>query len=149
MDSTEILLLNKIYKSVLLNGQKHYTHASKNTTIKSACFLESFSLYLNEMNDKLSMILNLTDKYATECLDKAAEIRKEIEFNDKYSNDPSRMFLAHQEAYKGMSWADMSEKSDKTENTLNQVKKITQKPLEKKNYEHNLITYKLRSYVRS
>jgi hypothetical protein len=142
MNSDEIILLNKIYKSVLLNGRKQYADASTNTTIKSACFLESFSLYLNEMNDKLSMILNLTDKYATECLNKATEIRKDIELNGKYASDPSHMFFAHQEKYKGMSWADMSEKEDKTENILNQVKEIVQKPPEKQNYVHNLITYK-------
>jgi hypothetical protein len=145
MDSDDMLLLNKIYKSVLLTGRKHYSQASKDTTIKSACFLESFSLYLNEMNDKLSMILNLTDKYATECLGKATEIRKEIELHDTYTNDDvgsMHMFTAHQEKYKGMSWADMSEKEDKTENTIKKVKEIAQKTYKKIDYEHNLITYK-------
>lgn len=142
MNSNEMLLLNKVYTSVLLNGRKQYEHASKTPTIKSARFLESFSLYLNEMNDTLSMILDLTNKYATECLDKSTEIRKEIENNNSYSNDTSHMFLAHQEKYQGLSWADMSEKEDEIEHTLNQIKKITQKTPEKKNYEHNLITYK-------
>lgn len=142
MNSNEILLLNKIYKSVLLNGREKYDYASKNPNIESAIFLESFSVYLREMNNELSNILNLTNKYAIECLNKATDIRKEIDINNKYVNDPSHMFISHLEKYKGISWADLSQKDDETKNIINKVEDIIQDSPEEKKYEHKLITYK-------
>jgi hypothetical protein len=142
MNSQEISTINKIYKSVLLNGSKYYKNAMKDESIKSARFLESFSIHLGEMNDKLSVLLNLTDKYAIKCLEKAAEIRKKIELTKKYENDPSHMFLAHKELYKDMSWADMSDKEDQTNKTLADVENLLVKKINKNEYTHKAIVYK-------
>ena len=101
MDSHDMKLLNDLYVKILKKGRCIYNEAESENNIHHAQKLESYSTYLGQMNDKLENILDLTDKYARECINKATEIRTFVDINDRYKDDPTRMFLAHKEIYKG------------------------------------------------
>lgn len=139
MNSAELTTLDNIYKNVLKDGRQYYKYAERNATIESAQYLESFATYLREMNDKLSVILDLTDKYAYECFEKATHIRKSVDLNEQYKHDQSRMFKVHSELYRGMSWADIADAEDSAQDANKAVNQIIE---EEKNNEHKLILYK-------
>lgn len=135
--------LNNIYIKILKEGRNQYESSSQHISIKNAQKLESYSTYLGEMNEKLETLLDLTDKYANECLDKATEIRQTIDLNNKYEGDPSQMFLMHKEMFNGMSWADITEKEEKKEKIINDVNStIKNDDLIKKDFEFTPIIYK-------
>lgn len=121
MNADDMKLINDIYVRLLKKGRDIYTESNDTATIVSAQKLESYSTYLGEMNDKLESILDLTDKYARECIDKATEIREYIDLNDKYKDEPNQLTLVHKEMYKGMSWADINEVEDGKDAILKSV----------------------------
>lgn len=135
-------ILNQIYTKILKKGRDLYKEADCEKNINTAQRLESYSMYLNEMNDKLEIILDLTDKYSNECIDKATEIRNFVDINDKYKDDPSRMFLAHKELYQDMSWSDIADIEDKKEELINEVNNFVKKPFNKHKHKHKHIMYK-------
>lgn len=142
MDANDMKLLNDIYIRMLKKGRSIYKIAEKENSLKNVQELESYSAYLGQMNDKIESILDITDKYANECLDKANEIRNYIDVNNKYKDDPMKMLLAHKEMYGGMSWADLTEMEEEKERVLKNIKKIVKNPAKKSEYEQTPILYK-------
>jgi hypothetical protein len=148
MDANDMKTLNDIYIKILKTGRSLYAKSDGSLNIRTAQRLESYSTYLGEMNEKTESILDLTDKYAKECLNRATEIRKQIDINKKYNcDDPSHMFMAHKEMYYGLSWADITEIEDNTNQVVNDVNDKVRKNTNKKDYEHNPIIYKNLSTV--
>jgi hypothetical protein len=141
MDSHDMSLLNEIYIRILKKGRSIYDKSMENVII-NAQNLESYSTYLNEMNEKLESILDLTEKYSNECIEKATEIRKYVEINNKYKDDSSRMIHAHKEMYSGLSWADVTDVEDAKEKILNNVDKIIVKPVSEMEFKQTPILYK-------
>jgi hypothetical protein len=141
MDSQDMALLNEIYIRILKKGRSIYNKSMENN-IANAQNLESYSTYLNEMNEKLESILDLTEKYSNECIEKATELRKYVEINDKYKDDSSRMIYAHKEMYSGLSWADVTDVEDAKEKILDNVDKIIVKPILEKEFKQTPILYK-------
>lgn len=141
MDSQDMKTLNDIYIRLLKNGRDIYDK-SVDKTIADAQELESYSEYLNQMNEKLENILDLTDKFSIECINKATEIRQYIEFNDKYKDDPFRMLLYDKNKYAGISWADISEIEDKKENLVKQVDEKINKPYNENDFKRKTVLYK-------
>lgn len=142
MDADDMTTLNDIYIKILKTGRKLYTKSEKRMTVKAAQRLESYSTYLGEMNEKIESILDLTEKYAQECLNRATEIRKNININEKYEGDPSMMFKAHKELYDGLSWADITEMEEAKEKVVNDVEVAVHKKTNKQEYVHTPIVYK-------
>lgn len=140
MDANDMKVINDIYIKILKKGRSNYNNASMN--ISSAQNLESYATYLGQMNGKLEELLDLTDKFAHECLTKATEIRTNVDINNKYKDNPERMFHAHKEIYSEMSWADITENEDETQRVLNSIEnKVTQKN-KISEYAHTPIMYK-------
>lgn len=137
-----MVMLNDIYMKILKKGRTLYKEAEDNPIISNAQKLESYSAYLGQMNDKLECIIDLTYKYTHECISKATEVRKHIDINDRYKDDPSRMYLAYKEINKGMSWADINDIDEEKDRVLNDVEKIIKKPNVKTEYENTPILYK-------
>jgi hypothetical protein len=142
MDSVDMVAINNIYMKILKKGRHIYNEAETNPSINIAQKLESYSTYLGQMNDKLESILDLTDKYAHECINTATDIRKNIDINDRYKDDPSRMFLAHKELYKGMSWADITEIEEEKEIVIDTIDEMVKKPDNNHDFKHTSIMYK-------
>jgi hypothetical protein len=147
MDENDMEILNNIYIKILKTGRKLYNTSETEMTIQVAQKLESYSTYLGEMNEKLESIMDLTDKYAQECLNKATEIRKHIDLNDKYEGDPSMMFKIHKEMYDGLSWADMTEMEENKDQIVDDVCNTINKKTNKKDYVHTPILYKTISNI--
>lgn len=142
MNSDDIQIINDTYIRILKNGRRIYKESEKENSIEVAQELESYSTYLNQMNEKLESILDLANKYSSECLTKATEIREYIDINDKYSDDPSKMFMAHREMFKGMSWADITDIEDEKKRILKNISQIVKEPKNPDKYKHNPIMYK-------
>ena len=142
MDANDMILLNDIYIRILKKGRDVYKESEQENTISNAQKLESYSTYLEQLNIKIENILELNNKYARECITKATEIRKFIDLNDKYKDDPSRMILAHREMYGDISWGDLTDLDDKKKNILKTVKNVIQTPISKKDYIQTPIMYK-------
>jgi hypothetical protein len=142
MDSDDMTLINDIYKKILNNGMKLYDMSDNNMNINHARQLEAYSTYLREMNEKLACITTWTNKYAIECLNKAAEIRKYVDISSTYTDETPSIFKLHQEMHNGMSWADISENELNKEIVLNNVEQIVNKPLCKDEYKQPPIMYK-------
>lgn len=142
MDASDMQLLNDIYIRILKKGRAIYKESEKENIISNAQKLETYSTYLEQMNAKLETILDLTYKYARECITKATEIRQFIDINDRYKDDPSKMFLAHKEMYSGMSWADLTDIEDEKERILKNVAEIVKTPNLKSEFVQTPIIYK-------
>jgi len=134
-------LLNDIYIRILKKGRSIYDK-SIDKNIENAQNLESYSEYLNQMNEKLESILDLTDKYSIECIKKATEVRQYVDFNDKYKDDPFRMLLYNKDTYSGMSWSDISDIEDKKEKLIKKVDEIIDTPSIEKDFKQNSVLYK-------
>jgi hypothetical protein len=147
MDVDDMKTLNDIYIKILKTGRNIYSKSDDSMTIKAAQRLESYSLYLGRMNDKIENILDLTNKYAQECLNRATEIRKHIDINQKYDGDPTQMFTAHREIYDGLSWADINEIEESKEKIIDSVDAAVKTKTNWKDYIHTPITYKNLSNV--
>lgn len=132
--------LNDIYIKILKKSRSIYE--SVDNTIANAQELESYAEYLTQMNEKIESILDLTDRYSTECIKRATEIRQYVEFNDKYKDDPFRMLLYDKNKYSGVSWADISEIEDKRENLIKQVDEKINKPYNEDEFKRKAILYK-------
>lgn len=140
MNPDDIKKINNIYVKILKDGLKIYDIIDNdNNTIQNAKKLESYSTYLSEMNEKLEHILNISNKYVNECLDKATEIREYVDLNDKYKHDKFPIFSITKELNKNIIWADVVELEDKKNNLLHDVKKITE---DKTEYNQKNIMYK-------
>ena len=87
--------LSNIYVKILKEGQNQYEKSERENTIKAAQELESYSTYLHEMTEKIETLLDITNRYAHECLERATTIRKEVDLNITHDGDPSQMFLIH------------------------------------------------------
>jgi hypothetical protein len=147
MQSEDLKLLNDIYIRMLKNGIHMYGKTENNMSIKSAQRLESYSTYLIEMNEKLKNILELTNKYANECLTKATEIRKIIDIDEKYEGDPSQMIKAHKLLYSSMSWGDIDEIEETREKIFSDITDTIEKNDIIKDYTQPQIIYKSLSNV--
>jgi hypothetical protein len=136
--------LNNIYVKILKEGRNQYEKSERENTIKSAQELESYSTYLGEMTEKIKTLLDLTTKYAHECLERATTIRKEVDLNITHDGDPSQMFLIHKEMYKGLSWADINDREENREYILGEINDIIERESDviKKEFIHTPILYK-------
>jgi hypothetical protein len=142
MDTTDMQLINDIYINLLKKGRHIYKESGKEYILSNAQKLESYSKYLSQMNDKLEAILDLTDKYSNECMIKANKIRLYIDINDRYKDDPSKMFLAHKKMHGNVSWGEVTEIKDKKNILLKNVSKIVKKTNSKSEYNQEPIIYK-------
>lgn len=142
MDGSTMVELNKIYIKILKNGQQIYNKSHGDLSIKTAEYLESYSSYIGEMNEKIENILELTEKYAKECLIKANEIRIKINSEEKSNSDQNHMIRAHKELYFGLSWGEISEIDDEKDQVLEDVEKTIGKQHSVDEYTHNPIIYK-------
>jgi hypothetical protein len=147
MIADDMNALNDIYVNILKTGRQIYSKSDNVITIKEAQRLESYSTYLGEMNEKIENMLELTEKYAIEFLNKATKIRKNIDINKKYEGDSSMMFKAHKELYDGLSWADITEIEDRKDRIVNDVDKAIDKKIDKNEYAHKQIVYKKLSNI--
>jgi hypothetical protein len=141
MDSDDMKNLNNIYIKIFKKGKTIYSDSMENN-IPNAQNLESYALYLNQMNEKLQNILHMTEKYALDCINKATDVRKYVDINNKYKDDPSRMILAHREMNNKMSWADITEMEDERETIHNTIDEIIIKPILENEFKHEKIAYK-------
>lgn len=142
MDGNDMQIINDTYIRILKNGRRIYKETDQENYIESAQKLESYSTYLNQMNEKLESILELTNKYSRECLAKATEMREYVDINNRYSDDPSKMIIAHRELFKGMSWGDISDIEYEKECVLKNISQMVKKPKNPDDYKHNPIMYK-------
>lgn len=140
MDSDDMVTLNNMYMKILKTGKNLYTKSDANQTIKAAQQLESYTSYLENMNNILENILKLTDQYAQQCLDKATEIRESVDMQS--IDDPSKMFAAYANLNKGISWADLSDKEETTDRVLKSVDDIIDTNISKKDFTFSHIMYK-------
>ena len=142
LDSDDMKVLTDMYKKILKGGVKLHDLANDNMNIEYAQKLESYSTYLYEMNEKLEYITTLAHKYASECLNKADEIRKYVEITDKYTDKIPSIFKLHKEMHTGLSWADITEIEYNKEILLNDVDQLINKPTSSDEYTHTPIMYK-------
>jgi hypothetical protein len=138
----DMKLINDVYVRTLKMGKKLYLGADGDATLKTAQELESYVGYLNHINEKISQILDLTDSFAEQCLEKANDIREQVDLEDEYKGDPSGMFMAYAKLDKTMSWADMSDKEDVKNGVMESVASVIEKTVTKKDYTHAPILYK-------
>jgi hypothetical protein len=126
MDPDDIKVINDIYIKTLKKGRNTYELSNvEHNTIQHAQELESYSTYLHEMNYKLYHILEISDKYADECFNKATEIREYVHLHDKYKNEEYPVFSVHKTMFKNSKWCDIMDDDDKINNILSNVKDIT------------------------
>ena len=139
MNPNIMIDIKRIYTNILSEGQKQYSEYENVNTIKSAKSLETYSTYLGEMNKKLAHIMKLTENFAGEFLEKATEIRKYIDLNDKYEGDIN---IVSGEMTQGLSWGDMADRDDKKDDIINNINKIITKKENIKEYEYNSVLYR-------
>ena len=144
MNAATMITLNDIYINILKMGKKMYEKSDN--TINSAQYLESYSSYLGEMNEKMTSILELTDKYAKECLLKANDIRKALDVQKKY-DDPMFMTNMHKDVYKNITWAELAEKDDNTETVISSIDNLVEKKPNIQEFAHTPIMYKNMSNI--
>jgi hypothetical protein len=142
MDAGDMQIINDTYIRILKKGRRIYKESEHENSIEVAQKLESYSTYLNQMNEKLESILELADKYSRECLTKATEIREYVDINNRYADDPSKMVMAHREMCKGMSWSDITDIEDEKESVLKNISQIVKIPKNLDEYKHEPIMYK-------
>lgn len=142
MDSNDMQILTDMYKKILKNGLKLYDSSNDNMDMNHVQKLESYATYLYEMNEKLEYITILANKYASECLNKATEIRKYVEINDKSEDSIPTIFKLHKEMNAGLSWADITEIECNKEILLNNVDQLISKKISDNEYIHTPIMYK-------
>ena len=147
MQTEDLKSLNDIYVKILKTGIHLYGKTENNMSIKSAQRLESYSTYLREMNEKLKDILELTNKYAHECLTKANDIRTIIDIDQKYEGDPMQMFKAKNMMYAGMSWGDIDEIEETREKIVSDVNNVVQQNYIIQDYTQTPIIYKTLSNI--
>lgn len=141
MDSHDMQMLNDIYIRVLKKGRNIYSDDMENN-ITNAQNLESYSSYLNQMNEKLENILELTERYSSDCINKATDIRKYVDVNNKYKDGPSRILLSYKEIFSKMSWADISEREDERELLHKNIDEVIIKPVIETEFKTDSILYK-------
>ena len=141
MDSDTMVMLNNIYIKVLKTGKKICDKSENNVNLKSAQYLESYSSYLGEMNEKIKSMMELNDKYAQECLRKANEIRKNIDLDKKHT-EPYALSL-----YTNISWAEIAEMDDESTKIKDSVADAIQKPTNVNDYVHKPVMYKSLSSI--
>lgn len=122
MDNTDLIAFRKIHKQLL---QKTYElfNESKHQDIESAQKMETIASYLNNVNDEINEILKINTDFAKTCINKATEIRSNIDINNIYRNSHNKMLLAHQHRFKNVSWADLDEQINNDNNTISNVQK--------------------------
>jgi hypothetical protein len=140
MDPDDIKLINDIYIKVLKKGKQLYNNDDNSTS--NAKYLESYAMNLGEMNEKLESIVLLTDKYATECLNKAIEIREFANLYEKYKDDKYPVLAVTKEMNKNLKWGDSMELEHKKQIILDDVDKLISKKISKNEYDHKKIMYK-------
>lgn len=138
----DMKLINDVYTRVLKMGKKLYLGSDNNTTVKTAQNLESYVGYLDNLNEKLTTIRNLTEKFSEQCLEKAVEIREQIHEENKYIGDPSRMFMAYGSRYRNMSWANINSMEETNDKTLKSIEDMSVNTPEKKDYAYMPVLYK-------
>jgi hypothetical protein len=140
MDATSLYAIHEIYTNVLKHGSDIYDKHNQIDT-KSAHALESYATYLNEMNAKVNAIMDITGKFATECLIKATEIREGIDILGN-TKDPSKLLFAYCNNSSNLSWADLSDLEDNKNLILGDVKSITNSKPTLEEYEQKPVIYK-------
>ncbi len=140
--SHDMKLINDVYVRILKMGKKLYLGSDADPTIKMAQNLESYVGYLNGLNEKITKILDLTTQFADQCLEKATDIREQVNIENKYEGDPSRLFMAYGNRYKNMSWADLDEMEETTQTVLGDVESVVETRVTKKDYAYMPVLYK-------
>lgn len=138
----DMKLINDVYNRVLKMGKKLYLGADNDQTVKTAQILESYVGYLNNINEKITNILNLTTQFADQCLEKSNEIREQVDIENKYEGDPSRLFMAYGNRYKNSNWADLQESEENKDAVLNNVDAVINTNITKKEYAYMPLLYK-------
>jgi hypothetical protein len=142
MHSDDMKLLNEIYIRTLENGVHIYDNTNNN--IKIAQKLESYASYLTEMNEKIKRIVDITNNYANECINKANAIRELITTdNPKYLST----FSLYSGVYKGLSWGDIDEIEETRENIVSGVDDIIKSKEVLSKYNNMPILYKTISSI--
>ena len=113
--------LHNIYIKILKEGRTIY-NSTNQINIQNAQKLETYSNYLGEIINEIEILQTITHKYASEFLNKANEIRKNIDCCD-YKNDDIFLFKTTT-LYKGLSWADVNDLEEDKENLLTTVDDI-------------------------
>ncbi len=105
---------------------------SEDNTTEIAEKLESVATEFSIIFDNFSKMITLMDNLRTECKDKAAEIRDELELNNKFNNNKKdiKFSFVFQGKYKNMSWGDIADIEDRRENVINSSELIEKKLLE-------------------
>ena len=134
--------LSGIYVKILKAGRDKYDQSHQEVSISTAQDLESYSAYLGEMTERIESLLELTHKYARECLDRATEIRKEVNLSISHDGDPSKMFLVHRDMFKGMSWADINDREENKSRVLSDVDNVVDTSIIRRDFMHTPILYK-------
>lgn len=143
MDSNDIEILNDIYNKILRKGKSLH---DKFSNIKQAQDLESYATYLRQMNIKLEKILQVSDNFVHECIDKATEVREICNLQEIHKDNPFPVFSVHKEMYenkyKNMNWADITKTDEKKEKIITNVEKIINHKKTKDEFKHTDVMYK-------
>jgi len=142
MNADTMEQLNQIYLTVLKTGKAKYQKADLDDSIEMAQTLENYATYLSSMNEKIENILDLSDKYACECLDRATAIRQFIEANEKHKDKPFHLLIDNID---GQSWADITEREDETVETIKKVDEVIKECAVVKKKEFNQKTTMFKS----
>lgn len=121
MNDIDLVILDTLYNKTLKLGRILYDEAAASESIEMAGKLEAYAELSMEMNNKLENILNLSTKYAHECLHKATNIRKRINIIDNCEGSSYDKFKACVKLYDGIQWSDIQEQSDIRDKLLTDV----------------------------
>ena len=147
MNSINMEKIHDIYTDILNNGlnnlENGYNDSDKILSNRYIQNIEHNKTYIQEMNKKLENILNLSKKLIIEFDKKTIETTKIYKLREKYKDDPSKMIKIYKELNNGLSWADIAEIEDKTEDNINSIESfINTTNKDYTEYKDNKILYK-------
>ena len=145
MNSDNLEKLHFIYIDILKNGLNSYNINYDNDNNKS---IENYitnlahnKTYIQEMNKNLENILDVSKKLIIECDNKSKEANMQIILNDKYKNDPNKIIKIIKELNNGLSWADITEEDDISNDNINNIKLLIDTKLDN-TYKNDKTLYK-------
>lgn len=117
MNFDNMKALNDIYVNILNNGMNLF----ENNEISSNKIneLKNYCLYVLKMTENLQNIINISHDFVKQCEQKINELTVIVK-----DPKPINMLSNYKKIYNGMSWADMADMDDETEDVINKVKKI-------------------------
>lgn len=121
MDINDLKVINEIYIKLLKKG---LNMSDLTNTIKNAEKLEEYSIFLSDVCDKINSLMDLSEKYAKRCLDKATEIREIVHINPKPNENT---FLYAYKNGKKLTWGELSDREDDDKKLTAEIKKATKK----------------------